>query len=54
MITAILPRRGIRFPGLAIAGWLLLAMLPANAPAADDRPNVLFLMSDDLNNSLGC
>lgn len=36
---------------------LSLALVLASAsalPAADDRPNVLFLISDDLNNSLGC
>lgn len=38
--------------------WLLvlvviLSMLHGRACAAD-RPNVLFLISDDLNNSLGC
>ena len=30
-------------------GWA-----PATSVAADKRPNVLFLMSDDLNNMLGC
>lgn len=32
--------------------WILL--LIASPLAAADRPNVLFLISDDLNNSLGC
>jgi iduronate 2-sulfatase len=36
---------------LAAAGWLL--MLDTSASAAQ-RPNVLFIISDDLNNSLGC
>src|SRR6478736_286207 len=37
---------------LAIAMWFVLA---SSACAADARrPNVLFLMSDDLNNLLGC
>ena len=32
---------------------VLLAVFASSAPAAD-RPNVLFLIADDLNNSLGC
>src|SRR4051794_27423023 len=54
MISTALPRRrrGIRFPGLACC--LLLAMLPAGSASAAERPNVLYLMADDLNNSLGC
>jgi iduronate 2-sulfatase len=56
MIPTALPRRrrGLRIPGLALAGCLLLAMLPAGAASAAGRPNVLYLMADDLNNSLGC
>jgi len=54
MITAIPPHRTVRFPGLALAGCLLLTLLPAGAASAADRPNVLYLMADDLNNSLGC
>ncbi|QDV35391.1 sulfatase [Tautonia plasticadhaerens] len=37
-------------------GFLLLALLgvAADRAGAADRPNVLFLISDDLNNALGC
>jgi iduronate 2-sulfatase len=44
-------------PAIAsLAALLLLELVAAHtAPAADDRrPNVLLLMSDDLNNFLGC
>lgn len=39
-----------------IPGLLLLALLglAADRAGAADRPNVLFLISDDLNNALGC
>ncbi|RUL85638.1 sulfatase [Tautonia sociabilis] len=33
---------------------LSLAGLPGGTASAADRPNVLFLIADDLNNSLGC
>lgn len=33
--------------------WMILATL-AHALRADQRPNVLFMISDDLNNMLGC
>ncbi|AMV34667.1 Choline-sulfatase [Pirellula sp. SH-Sr6A] len=35
-------------------GMLLLLVCCPIAPAADSRPNVLFIISDDLNNMLGC
>ncbi|HVJ67795.1 MAG TPA: sulfatase [Caulifigura sp.] len=38
-------------PLLALAAWCLLA---ATSLAADARKNVLFVISDDLNNLLGC
>ncbi len=41
-----------RFLFLAIAGLVAAQAIPADA--ADSRPNVLFIVSDDLNNSLGC
>ncbi len=34
--------------------WLVGSIIPQPANAADARPNVLFIISDDLNNSLGC
>ncbi len=42
-----------------IAGWLfaailLMATLTNRLVAAEARPNVLFIISDDLNTSLGC
>ncbi|WP_231753625.1 sulfatase [Rosistilla carotiformis] len=37
---------------MAIAG--LIAVQATRSDAADARPNVLFIISDDLNNSLGC
>jgi len=40
----------MRFMVLALA----YAALSRTAPSADARPNVLFLISDDLNNFLGC
>jgi iduronate 2-sulfatase len=33
---------------------LVLATMPLGLAADDSRPNVLFIMSDDLNNALGC
>src|SRR5689334_16153207 len=54
MITAIPLHRIIRFASLALTSCLLLTLLPAGAASAADRPNVLYLMADDLNNSLGC
>ena len=33
---------------------LLMAILSPTARAADQRRNVLFIISDDLNNFLGC
>ena len=56
MITALLRYRCVRFPGLVLAMTVCL-LLASPAPRdsfAAGRPNVLFLMSDDLNNSLGC
>jgi len=41
--------RGLRLCGV----WGVLLMV-VNSAGAARRPNVLFLMSDDLNNSLGC
>jgi arylsulfatase A-like enzyme len=37
--------------GIVLWGGLATSMVTA---AADDRPNVLFIVSDDLNNMLGC
>src|SRR5829696_9208627 len=41
---------------IRISGFVILVSLLIAAPAraADKRPNVLFIVSDDLNNSLGC
>ncbi|HYF37037.1 MAG TPA: sulfatase [Prosthecobacter sp.] len=44
-----LNRRSFSFCALA---WLLLGLIPPVSGAA--KPNVLFLISDDLNNSLSC
>jgi iduronate 2-sulfatase len=54
MITATPPHRILRVSGLPLAGCLLLTLLSAGAVSAADRPSVLYLMADDLNNSLGC
>src|SRR5690242_57660 len=54
MITATPPHRIVRSSGLILAGCLLLTLVPAGAASAADRPNVLYLMADDLNNALGC
>ena len=56
MITALLRYRCVRFPGLVLAltVCLLLASPAPRDSCAAGRQNVLFLMSDDLNNSLGC
>src|SRR5687767_563666 len=45
--------RTSRFPRLALVSGLLCLLL-VSASSAADRPNVLFLISDDLNNLLGC
>lgn len=39
---------------IVLTGLLLLAGAAISAMAADSRPNVLFIVSDDLNNVLGC
>src|SRR5687767_62551 len=40
---------------IRISGFVILVSLLLAAPAyAADKPNVLFILSDDLNNSLGC
>jgi iduronate 2-sulfatase len=54
MTDTLLPRGRVRNVCLAVAGWLVLVQGPAAVSAAAERPNVLFIMSDDLNNSLGC
>lgn len=47
-------RRGMLVAWLAVlASWGLLAVPGSDAQAAE-RPNVLFIMADDLNNFLGC
>ena len=46
-------RAGVPFPCLSLALAVILLALCGRAHAAE-RPNVLFLSSDDLNNSLGC
>ncbi len=43
----------MKLPRLLLATCVALASL-AFVHAADKRPNVLFIMADDLNNSLGC
>ena len=42
-----------RQPGFLYAAVMLTAIC-VSLEAADSRPNVLFIMADDLNNSLGC
>jgi len=37
-----------------LTGLLLIAIFSPTARAADQRRNVLFIISDDLNNLLGC
>ncbi|MEQ1825272.1 MAG: sulfatase [Pirellula sp.] len=39
---------------LPLAATLILLSLISSQAGAADRPNVLFIISDDLNNSLGC
>jgi choline-sulfatase len=39
---------------IVLTGLLLLVGAAMSAIAADSRPNVLFIISDDLNNVLGC
>jgi arylsulfatase A-like enzyme len=39
---------------LVSAGLLQATIATANAPAGDERPNVLWIMSDDLRPQLGC
>ncbi len=39
---------------LALCGWLLAISAPSPATEAADRPNVLFLICDDLNCDIGC
>ena len=42
-------------PYRLVITFSLLGLLTDPTPAADtDRPNVLFLIADDLNNFLGC
>jgi len=43
-----------RFSGLALAGMLVVTLCQAEISAEDARPNVVFLVSDDLANRLGC
>jgi len=52
-------KRRVRLPGVAASKCLVCLMLlalgwPSPAQQADRRLNVLFIVSDDLNNSLGC
>ena len=44
-------RAAIRFSTLVV---LLLCGVTAPAARADPRPNVLFIIADDLNGDLGC
>lgn len=44
----------LRFAVSFLAMGIFTAMLPSRLAAAEPRLNVLFIMSDDLNNSLGC
>src|SRR5687767_8576731 len=43
-----------RHAGPLFAVAALLAVCSSSLHAAEARPNVLFIMSDDLNNALGC
>lgn len=44
----------LRRPHACLSAVLLIAGICLPCPAAESRPNVLFIISDDLNNSLGC
>ena len=47
-------KRLIELAGMAVVMTGLVAQLGATAAEAPRRPNVLFVVSDDLNTMLGC
>ncbi|MBN2022323.1 MAG: sulfatase [Pirellulales bacterium] len=47
-------KRSFRSLLAASVAAVLIAALAGAAAAAESRPNVLFIMADDLNNSMGC
>jgi len=47
-------RRMIFLAAAVLTGWLILFPTATVRAADDSRPNVLFIISDDLNNFLGC